>query len=645
MDMVDRKILGGFHDISREKLQNIFHLIGNFDLIIEPDLIKPLEVVCGAAWLRSRGVDKIYKFDPKQLSVSTLGHLVYLIRGGSLNTFKKVLEQIQSLLNGKPRANSDARFHIIIVPDVSYPYHRVLEEDGLSTIVQLYRFSWDFLTLDTNLLSLELPDIFQQVFAKGDFTLLPCIAKSLRILHMICGKPNIVLTYGTKSEKLQQMIDHMERKRPSTDDGNNSSASLSALLLMDRDKDYTSTLMTPATYTGLLLEMYPSNAGHLVLGESSRMQRGKLQWFEDDDRPDTSPGGGVTKGGSIKLNSAVDNTFADNKYRHISEVLSVLSVQAKALGLQGQEGYSKDMKIHEMKQFVEKKLPQFSQAKAELSRHLNLAENIVSEVGQHFVTIQQIEEGMAQSKNRKQTLRGIEETFLTLHPNRFIALKLLVLYHHTFDMTEDEMITSFRNYFNTFGFDHLQSIVDLIGVGLLPSSILNISGPIQQQRLKSKILGTLPKLQIPFQVRANKLGLLPSATASGETGAASGESKCPSYVFNGNYIPVVAQLLNFLCSSQTFEDLHTKIGHLDHLNISSKLRPESIPFAAMADLIKSRKFPELLPIRPKSTVIVFIVGGVTYAEIAACNLISQLLGVKIIVSSNAIISGHDILTN
>lgn len=45
--------LQGFRQIAQEKLQNILCSIANTkDIVIEPDLIKPLEHVCGASWLR-----------------------------------------------------------------------------------------------------------------------------------------------------------------------------------------------------------------------------------------------------------------------------------------------------------------------------------------------------------------------------------------------------------------------------------------------------------------------------------------------------------------------------------------------------------------------------------------------------------------
>lgn len=54
MDFTLDKKLQGFRQIAQEKLQSILCSIpdNQKDLVIEPALIKPLEHVCGASWLR-----------------------------------------------------------------------------------------------------------------------------------------------------------------------------------------------------------------------------------------------------------------------------------------------------------------------------------------------------------------------------------------------------------------------------------------------------------------------------------------------------------------------------------------------------------------------------------------------------------------
>lgn len=58
---LDKKLLG-FRQIAQEKLRNILYSIPlEKDLVIEPALIKPLEHVVGASWLRYRYLLDFYK--------------------------------------------------------------------------------------------------------------------------------------------------------------------------------------------------------------------------------------------------------------------------------------------------------------------------------------------------------------------------------------------------------------------------------------------------------------------------------------------------------------------------------------------------------------------------------------------------------
>lgn len=658
MDVLDK--LAGFNLIALEKLQQILCQIpGKKDMIIASELIPPLEYICGASWLKTH-IGKIYKFDPTQVTVEMVDqHIIYFIRA-HMSTFVKILDQIKSLNNKKvrpPGTEDIVCFHVILLPNVDFKYEEVLEEEGLCDIVKLYRFHWDFLTLDHGVLSLELPEVFEEVYIDKDWSILPNIARSLRIMNMITRNPKFVVTYGTHSEKILQMVNHIESQRPSQTD-NNATNDLSMLLIMDRNKDFPSCFLTPVVYGGLLLELYTSNAANLQTSVLNRMQDGKIRWLDDDEESSKAPNKSC-QGVTLKMSSAVDTTFRDNKYRHFSEVLTVLSVQAKALGVEGQQ-FSKGMKLHEMKQFVEKQLPKVAAAKKELEKHLTLSEIIVDELGSHFETIQRIEENMVSNQNRKQTIHEIEENFLTIYANKYIALKLMVLFHLTFDMTADEMTKFCRDYFNAFGYEHLVTVGRLISVGLLPESVLSntnttpasksiASSPLkltqqQQQKLKSKLLNNLPKIKTTFQSTANKLNQIPEEEPA-DQGSKPDKRQCPSYVFSKNYIPTVAQLVNCFSTSQSFEELTAKLGTVDDLRIFTGLDPDRadpMPITAMNNLIRGKKFPELLPLKPK-TVMVFVVGGITYAEIAACKLIEQTTGTKVIVASNAIISGYDLL--
>lgn len=180
---IDKK-LAGIRQISQEKLQNILCSIPSSqkDLVIEPSLIKPLEHVCGASWLRIKGINKIYKFDQENAPPRATT-MVYLITS-KLIMFKHVLDQIQKL---EPVTDDLVHFHVIVVPNVLHSFEVLLEEMGLFGLVQLHRFNWDFINLDTNIVSLEYPQIYREVFVKNDLSLISSVAHSMRLFNMVFG--------------------------------------------------------------------------------------------------------------------------------------------------------------------------------------------------------------------------------------------------------------------------------------------------------------------------------------------------------------------------------------------------------------------------------------------------------------------------
>jgi hypothetical protein len=189
MDSTLEKKLLGWKQIAQEKLENIFaFIIGQKDIVVEADLIKKLECVVGASWLRSKGIDKIYKFDPKNPPVKTK-QIVYLI-SANLLIFKHVLDQISVFQGSSPLEDLGFKeYHIIIVPNVFCSFKQLLEEEGLFESVSLYRFNWGFISLDTGILSLEVPELYKDLYIKNDTKLLSSIATTFREFNMVHKRP------------------------------------------------------------------------------------------------------------------------------------------------------------------------------------------------------------------------------------------------------------------------------------------------------------------------------------------------------------------------------------------------------------------------------------------------------------------------
>lgn len=526
-------------------------------------------------------------------------------------------------------------FHVIFFPVVLKSYEHLLEEEGLHGIIGLHKFQWDFLTLDAGVLSLEVPQLYREVFIKNDYSILGSIAHSFRLLNIVCKKPKLILTYGENSERILNMVNRIESFKKSTV-VNRENSDFSAMIIVDRNKDYPSCFLTPVVYSGLLAEIFNINTGIIQTDSMiNRFKSGRLDFLEVKDLSSTTERKDF---GSIKMNSQHDNIYSNYKYTHFAEVISNLSAQAKSLGVEKE--LTKTMKINEMKEFVANKLQKVATQKRELFKHLILCEIIMTEMGANFEKLQDIEDGLISNGSKKSILSQIEE-ILNTNPHKYNTLRLLCLFHITMGLNSDECMALIRNYCNAFGHQYLSVFPNLVAAKLFPEiSTSSKSNLIGNLSLPTAI--SLPKFQNAFQNDAQKLKLLPSE----DTQQATKKNQiCPSYVFNGIYIPLVAQLAQYIINSQNFDDLNTKVGHIDEIKIGGTALNSQNLLHSLKD-ISNRKVDfesNIFPLKPR-TIFVFVVGGVTYAEIAACNLVEKLTGSKIVLSSNEIISGSDLIS-
>lgn len=585
-------------------------------------------------------MNKIYKFNATNLPQKNTT-LVYIIPA-DLTLFTKVLDQIKlikiSPSSLKNQLDVDIKeYHIIAVPNVLHSFEVILEETGLYGFVQLHRFNWDFIALDTHLISLEIPQLFANVFVKEDTSLLSSVAHSIRVFNMVFKKPNMIFTYGKYSENILKMVD---RITDHTKDEKYETCDFSAMIMIDRNKDYTSCLLTPVTYSGLLLEIFPAKSGTLHIdAKKNKIRMGKLDFLQINNSKSTSSKPNEVS--HLRMTGQSDSIYLENRYKHFSEVINLLSAQAKLLGMEGNNLHA--MQLKDMQEYVAKKLPKITSQKKDLFKHLHLCETIVNELGAHFEQIQTLEESMLLNDNRKQTFGRIQET-LTTDGHKYNSLRHICLLHLTCNLTTEESTQFVTNYLNTFGYSYLTVFSNLARAKLFPE----IEAINRTTNLLTNI--SIPKWQNRFQLEANKLKLIPSVNGQDglslkSSGSATSEPgpACPSYVFNGSYIPLVAQLAHFVCNSERFEDFYTKIKSIDDLKLLKYgHQTDGTSMLDTLNGIKNGTVNDLFSNQAK-TLFVFITGGITYAEVAACNMVARLTGCTIVVGSDSVLSSEDVI--
>lgn len=554
--------------------------------------------------------------------------------GSDLRVFGQVLNQVQTIVSGQPNhSNPDfgtivKPFHIIVLPNVFQCHSVILEDEGLAGQVQLHRFNWDFLWLDTNVLSLEIPTLFREVFINQDTSLLGSIAQSLRIFHLVFKKPSLILAYGNQSELIMSMLDRLEKTSSVRTESTGSDSEFGAMLIIDRSQDYPSCLLTPVVYSGLLLDVFPAKAGSLTIDvEHSRIKAHQPSYLQ------VKPNKENASVSHHRLNGSEDGIYRDNRFKHFSEVVGLLGAQAKLIGMEREN--LKDMQLREMQQYVAERLPQLTNQKKELFKHLMMCETIVNELGGKFESIQSLEESMLLNDSKKQTFDRILEQ-LAVDPHKLNALRHICLMHSTCGISQEEATTFVQQYLNTFGHCHLTVFIRLATAKLFPDIELT-------QKITQKLAALNLLKQSRFQAESAKLKLIPDANKPNVSRVSTNkEPTCPSYVFNGSYIPLAAQLLSIVLKAERFEEFANKVTHLDQLRVWKYLCRSDCRASDVAAAIRTSSLVDLLPMKRKS-VFVYVVGGVTYAEIAACNLVGRMTGTTVVMASDCVATSGDFM--
>lgn len=105
--------------------------------------------------------------------------------------------------------------------------------------------------------------MFIDLYYHKDTSLLRALAQNLWSLQLILGSPRLSLFFGKYSQRINILMESMQYL-----DSSNLEHEIGALIVMDRDYDLTTTLLTPVTYAGLLNEVVKVNVGIATLGKS-----------------------------------------------------------------------------------------------------------------------------------------------------------------------------------------------------------------------------------------------------------------------------------------------------------------------------------------------------------------------------------------
>lgn len=344
--------------------------------------------------------------------------------------------------------------------------------------------------------------MFTDLYYHKDTTLLPALARNLWSLQLVLGSPNLTVAFGKHSQQTLQIIESLRQCLGSSSADNETGA----FVLMDRNYDLTTTLLTPVTYAALLHEVVDINVGVGILGKSQ-----------------------------TKLDPEKDQIYGEVRDTPCSDVFPILHGKAKSL--KSEQDAIQTMKLSEMERYVQTRLQKTRDTTRQLSFHISACQTIADTLGSNFQSLQAIEKSIVECKERKECLNHIER-HIDDQPVR--SLRLLCLLSITTDgITQNELQSIQKLHLHAHGYRHIPLFYKLQAAGLLKCRTENI-------------LHKLPNWTSDWCNNAQRLKLLPSYSKQAN-------QKGPSYVFNNAYTPFIAQVLNVVVNQErdirSFDDL------------------------------------------------------------------------------------------
>nr|XP_058972438.1 vacuolar protein sorting-associated protein 33B-like isoform X4 [Pocillopora verrucosa] len=404
-------------DETRDNLVAILKSVPEMkDLVIDPQLMKPLDHFTGASFLKEHGVNKIFKLESGKLEVGG-DKRIYLLRPELLST-KYVADHINNdKMSGKNRS-----YKIVFVPRKLYSCEVILEQEGVYGDVSFDEFQLGFIPLDEDVLTLEIPSFLKDYFLDGDQTSLSFVACSLMNLQRWYG--TIPSTYGLGNcakmvgELLKNMLDEEGDYKPV--DG----PEIGSLILIDRGVDFVTPLCSQVTYAGVLDDTFGIRSGVVEFG------------------PEVT---GKDQNTKMLLNDQ-DLVFCDIRDRHFSNVFGYLSQKAKDV----QSGYDKRQQlstVSDMRQFVSSELRGLRQQHKGLTLHIGACEVVLkTKTKENFERRLQAEHNMLELIEDKEDIDYAEENIIR-QITPFKTLQLLCLMSLTRGGVEPKVHRSLKHKF------------------------------------------------------------------------------------------------------------------------------------------------------------------------------------------------------
>ncbi|XP_052712538.1 vacuolar protein sorting-associated protein 33A-like isoform X1 [Crassostrea angulata] len=573
----------------RELLECLDKCLGSKALVWDDALTGPFGLIAEYSLLKEHEVEKMFPLSDKGLPPSNVQNIIFVTRPKL-----HLMEQIaQNLLQEEHKGGFRKEYHIIFVPRKSLLCEKKLKESGVyGTLHYIEEFNLSMIPFDSDLMSMEMEGAFKECYLENDYTTMFYVAQSLMTLQFLYG---IIPNIQGKGDCAKNVVDMMLRMRRELGGREPQiTPQIDNLLILDRNVDLLTPLLSQLTYDGLIDEIFGINNTSVKLPPE--------KFVSSSQSPEDAP----TEKKKIILNSS-DELYGELRDKNFNAVGSLVSKKAKTITAEFDERHAAKT-VSEMKHFVSK-LPHLQQMRQSLSIHTSIAELIKEHTdSEEFLDSLRCQQEFINGLDTDKVNTYVEDCIGKMEPLDKV-LRLICIQSYCNNGLKTKVLDYYkREIIQTYGYEHLVTLMNLEKAGLLRQSGQRHYPTI---RKSLKLIVDEVNEQNPNDISYVYSGYAPLSIRLAQYHARPGWRS-------------ITEVLNLL-PGPTIEEIQ-------QIPVALRKRRSSITSSHSSVMDQ------------KVTLVVFL-GGVTFAEIAALRFLAQQDdgGTDYVIATTKIISGSTLL--
>ncbi|KAI0382078.1 vacuolar protein sorting 33A-like protein [Hypomontagnella monticulosa] len=432
---------------------------GKKNLVIERSLAGPVGVIVKVSTLQDYGVDKFFILENGNADTSQR-NVVFMARGECARHAQFIADQIKRL---QRESQTGHEFHVFWVPRRTLVSDKLLEEAGVLGDVNIAELPLYFFPLERDVLSLELDNSFQDLFLFKDTTPTFLMAKALMDIQSKHGLFPRVIGKGDNAKRVAELLTRMRQEILASEDAGEGTRSrqtpsntIESVIIIDREVDFVTPLLTQLTYEGLIDEVWgiqnnQADIDSTIVGTQTQAA---------SQNAASAPAASATsRKRRIQLDSS-DKLYEGLRDANFAIVGTLLNKVARRL----QNDYDSrhtSKTTAELKDFV-KKLPGYQTEHQSLKVHTGLAEEIMKHTRtDQFSRMLEVQQNLAAGADPSSQFDTIEELIARDVPLREI-LRLLCIYSCISGGIKSKDFDQFRRLvLEGYGYQHLLTLHNL----------------------------------------------------------------------------------------------------------------------------------------------------------------------------------------